>query len=130
MKKLIHLFFEILGVIFFALIIALTYLFIADPFNLKPLFINNEPTADTMQSVENNETQAEDVFDKNPALSAEQEKHLETLGVNPANLPATITAEQEICFEEKLGQSRVAEIKSGDLPTPTEFFKARECISI
>ncbi|KXJ98158.1 MAG: hypothetical protein UZ19_OD1000756, partial [Parcubacteria bacterium OLB19] len=30
--------------------------------------------------------------------------------------------------EAKLGKDRVEEIKAGDTPTPTEFFKAKECI--
>ena len=43
-------------------------------------------------------------------------------------MPSDITPEQEACFEAKLGAERVAEIKAGDSPTVTEYFKARDCI--
>ncbi len=67
--------------------------------------------------------------DSNPALSAEQEAILRSSGVDPASLPSEITPEMEVCFEEKLGAERYAEIKAGSEPTVTDFFKAQSCLS-
>jgi hypothetical protein len=53
---------------------------------------------------------------------------LETIGVPPENIPSSFTPEQVTCFEKILGQERVVEIKAGDTPTATEFYKAKECI--
>lgn len=66
--------------------------------------------------------------DKNPLLSPTQEKVLETFGVDPADVPSSITPAQAACFEEKLGSKRVEEIKAGDSPTALEFFTAKGCL--
>jgi len=68
------------------------------------------------------------ILDKNPLLSEKQEKILETFGIDPADIPSDISPEQEKCFEDAIGEDRVAEIKAGDSPTATEFFKAKGCI--
>lgn len=120
MKKFINIFFVTLGVIFSVLILAGLYLYLADPFGIKTIFSpSDEPRVET--GVETNS-------DKNPVLSPAQEKALETFGIDPATIPSSITPEQEACFVEKLGQERVDEIKAGDSPTATEFFKAKSCI--
>lgn len=75
------------------------------------------------------EQEVPDETDSNPALSAEQETALRSSGVDPASLPSEITPEMEVCFEEKLGAERYAEIKAGSEPTVTDFFKAQSCLS-
>ncbi len=70
----------------------------------------------------------QEVMDKNPLLSDTQEKALDRLGIDPASIPTEITPEQEQCFEDALGADRVNEIKAGDAPTATDFFKAKSCI--
>lgn len=137
MKKILNLFFVTLGVIFFCLIIFASYLYIADPLNIKPLLkaLQSSPTTETVASSTstnaqspaeaNAETTEED---KNPILNSTQENALEIIGVDPASLPTSITPEQEACFVSILGQTRVDEIKAGNLPTATEFFQARGCI--
>jgi hypothetical protein len=66
--------------------------------------------------------------DKNPLLNADQEKTLESLGVDPAALPTTITPQMQKCFIEKLGQARVAEIMKTGQPTAADYFAARACL--
>jgi len=134
MKKFFTIFFVTLGVIFVLVIIAGTFFFIIDPLNLKPLFfgnstqktINTQGTSDTNvdTATQPNAGQA----DKNTALSDAQEKALETFGIDPANVPTSITPEQETCFTSILGAERVAQIKAGDSPTATEYFKAKSCM--
>ncbi len=125
--RVINRFFVFLGVIFFIVIGILVYLFIADPFELKPIFkminipvINEKKTDDKMQSTP--------IGDKNPLLSLEQEKVLESFGVDPAALPTEITPEMEKCFREKLGDERVNEIIKIGSPDMADFFKARSCL--
>jgi hypothetical protein len=122
MKKILNIFFTSLGFIFFILILFGIYFYVADPLNLKPLFMNSE--SDSVETAEvNNES-----VDRNPALNSDQEAALEKFGIDPANVPSQITAEQEDCFVEKIGEQRVQEIKAGDTPTSIEFFKAKDCI--
>jgi len=125
MKKFFSIFFITLGVIFSILILIAIYFFITDPFNLKPMIFGSSDTRST-QSSATTDTGSE--TDQNPALSDTQEKALETFGIDPAAVPASITPEQEACFIEKLGAARVEEIKAGDSPTATEFFTAKSCI--
>jgi hypothetical protein len=124
MKKILTVFFLALGVIFFILILLSIYLFVTDPLNLKPIFFGEDSSVMT----EEFETDTETVVDKNPALNASQEKALETVGIDPADVPSEITPEQEQCFIDAIGADRVAEIKAGDTPTVTEIFKAKNCI--
>ena len=122
MKKFLNIFFVTLGVIFFLLILAVATFFFVDPWNLRPLLFDSG--VDTEMKAENIDAES----DKHPALNAAQEKTLETFGVDPAALPTEITSEQEDCFVEKLGAERVNEIKAGDTPSATEFFRAKDCI--
>lgn len=68
--------------------------------------------------------------DKSPLLNAEQEKTLESYGVDVDKLPKTISPEMEKCFLEKLGQERGMELVNGDTPSAFEVIKIRTCISL
>jgi hypothetical protein len=140
MKKILTYFFVTLGVIFFALICGGAYIWFADPFEIRPLI--EMLTADTPEVTSTLDAKASTsqvegsaqsatvptaVVDKNPALSPTQEAALETIGIDPASLPNSITPEMEVCFTEKLGASRVAEIKAGASPSATEIFATRSC---
>ncbi len=117
-------FFATLGVIFFLLILTGAYLYIADPFELKPLI----KTLIGQPAKQVSDTKAEsNASDKNALLSPAQEKAIETLGIDPAALPSKITPAMEECFYEKLGAERANEIKAGAEPTATDYFKARTC---
>lgn len=141
MKRFFEVFFMVLGVIFFVIILAGTYFFITDPLNLKPLIFNQKeqqecdfidddclPSDTPMMKDIDAKPSSNTTEDKNPNLSPTQEKALETIGVPPENIPSSFTPEQVACFEKILGQERVVEIKAGDTPTATEFYKAKECI--
>jgi len=110
-----------LGVIFFIIILFGIYFVIADPLNLKPLLFNSNIDQDT-NTTTNNEVS------NNSQFSESQEAAMKKFGIDPASIPTNFTAEQEVCFEEKLGIERVNEIKSGGSPTATEFFKVRGCL--
>ncbi len=124
MKKFLTVFFVILGAIFFVLIIAGAYFYFVDPLALRQSFVPAvlQPAAGT------DTTGSAETGDKNPALSATQEKALETFGIDPAAVPSSITPEQESCFVSILGEARVAEIKAGGIPTPAEYYRAKGCI--
>jgi hypothetical protein len=126
MKKFFTIFFVSLGVIFFLILLFISYLFIFDPFNIKPLLFNNKETFNTPQN-NLNETSTTTTANK-PFLSDAQKKTLSSFGVDPASLPSTITQTQETCFKTKLGEARFAEISSGASPSITEFLNAKSCL--
>ncbi len=122
MKKFLQIFFMILGIIFFLLIIAGIYLYVADPYGIKPLLQNSygQPASTTKNT--NNAA-----VDKNPMLSPAQEQALEKVGIDPAKLPTQITPAMEACFYAKLGEKRANEIKNGAEPTANDYLLARSC---
>lgn len=131
MKKFFTRFFVTLGVIFFFLLCGAGYLWFADPFEVRPLIdlmFGNTPSVASEAVTEADGEEVQATADKNPALNATQERALEVVGIDPANVPTTITPEQEACFVEKLGSARVEEIKAGGTPSATEIFTARSCI--
>lgn len=136
MKKFFSGFFIALGVIFFILILIGTYLFVADPYNIKPFLFGsktntpaqNQQTTKATQDSANNTTTREQTLDKNPILNQSQEAALEAVGIDPTNIPTQVSPEQEICFENTIGEARVEAIKAGDTPTALEIFAARNCL--
>jgi len=61
-------------------------------------------------------------------LSTAQVEALVSLGVDPDAVPSSISAEQEACFVEALGEERVGEIRAGAVPNALEFLRAQGCI--
>jgi len=127
MKKILNIFFVTLGVIFLIIILVGTYFYITDPLNLKPIiFGNNNSRVDLEVTAE---TDSEETStDKNPLLNTAQEQALESVGVDPINVPNQFTPEQITCFESVLGAARVAEIRAGATPTAMEYLKAKDCV--
>ncbi len=123
MKKFLQIFFITLGVIFFLLILGGVYLYVADPYGIKPII-----KSFTSQSASTTPQTAGTSADKNPLLSPAQEKALEKIGIDPASLPSTITPTMEACFYAKLGAKRANEIKNGSQPTASDYFAARSCL--
>jgi len=123
MKKFLQVFFIILGVIFFILILAGTYLYIVDPFGIKPFIkgLSNQAAPTSKQA-------GTSAVDKNPLLTPAQEQTLEKIGIDPATLPTKITPAMEACFYDKLGDKRTNEIKNGATPTAADYFSARSCM--
>jgi hypothetical protein len=121
MKTFLKFFFIILGVIFFIIIIIGVYLYVADPFEIKPLIksLTEQPTTvDTKKDTNKTTT----VTDKNSHLSPAQEQVLEKIGVDPATIPTSITPAMEDCFYTQLGSKRADEIKNGAEPTASDYF--------
>lgn len=127
-KRVVQVVIYILGVIFFIILCAGAYLWFFDPFELRPMFevLRGNATEITTEVVHGVEERATE--DKHPSLNATQERALEVVGINPANVPTTISEEDTQCFIEALGAERVAEIQAGATPSATEIFKARACI--
>lgn len=118
--KILNYFFVTLGVLFFAVIILVVYLFVADPFGLKPLFKNFGISPSSAVNI---------ITGKTSALApTPSEKTLKSLGVDTAGLLTQITPQMEDCFNQKLGAQRVDEIKKGGAITPLDFVKASVCL--
>jgi ABC-type Fe3+-hydroxamate transport system substrate-binding protein len=123
MNKIVNRIFVTLGVIFAILLVS----------GLIVLIVNGSKSDQGVFSAENivetySDATGEPVVDANPSMSPAQEAALRAFGVDPATVPASITAEQEACFVAKLGATRTAEIKAGDVPTAAELFTAKACI--
>jgi hypothetical protein len=62
-----------------------------------------------------------------PLLSPAQEKTLQFLGVDLESIPTTITPSQIQCSVEALGAERVNQIKSGAMPSLSDYLRAKSC---
>lgn len=126
MKKLFTYFFCTLGVLTFIVLCGLAYLWLVDPFGVRPIerTLLNPTSASTTAMDTETTTQSED---KNPLLSPAQETAFETIGIDPTQLPTTITPAMQKCFTDRLGSVRVREIQDGDTSTAYEIFLTRSC---
>ncbi len=97
-------------------------------YKLWPLLAASGSIPFVNQSQESLTSSQDQSADKNPLLNDDQEKVLESLGVDPASLPQEITPALEQCLIEKVGAERAAQIKAGSAPTVADFFKARDCL--
>lgn len=118
----LKLFFIVLGAIvatlFLLLILGIIALIIIKPFGiniLKTPALINGPPSDATSSYDH------------PLLSNEQEVMLETVGIDTETLPTEITAEQQQCTIDALGQTRTNEIMNGAAPSLSDFLKAQHC---
>ncbi len=123
MNKTVNQIFVTLGIIFVILLVI----------GLIVLIVNGARTDQAVFSAENmtetyTDATGEQGVDAHPGMSPAQEAALRAFGVDPATVPTSISAEQEACFVAKLGATRTAEIKAGDVPTAAEFFTAKACI--
>lgn len=134
--KWLYRFFVVLGIIFFCILVSFAYFIIADPYNVRPLF---QAMYETNTSFESSQvpSDAKGTTDANTAttpsggttvVNENQAKALESVGIDPQSVPAQFTPEQITCFVRILGQARVDTIVAGATPTPSEFFKAKECL--
>lgn len=132
MKKILTQIFVTLGVIFLILIFIGIYFFITDPLNLRSMFSGSGPVPQPPKSATTEQTPTENSPTPSAIggfqLSDAQKQALESFGIDPASVPASISAEQEACFSTALGEARVSEIKAGAVPSALEFFKAKSCI--
>ena len=136
MKYVLVQFFVTLGIIFLVLLCIGLYLFIADPYNLKPLIFGNHHSVSTFSPTKESSTEtaaietstSSDVATDSFKLSEAQKQALIELGIDPASVPTTITVEQKICFVGALGEARVADIQAGAVPGAFELLKVKPCL--
>lgn len=127
MKKFLEIFFITLGVIFFIIILIGVYLFVVDPYGIKPL-LKNLTSGSVSTAVTAPTPEVGVAPKKNPLITSEQERLLKAVGVDPATLPSKITPAMEQCFYTKLGATRVAEIKKIGAPSIADYLAARSCL--
>jgi hypothetical protein len=152
-KKFIIGYFVVMGVLFSLVLLVLLYVYVADPFQIRPLLDSLmktqvvAPTESAKVTRESEEVDRDDVTSQSVSteidavttseseplpqpslLTPAQEDALRLVGINPDVLPATITPEQESCFVQKLGTERVAAIKGGETPTVVEILVAKDCL--
>lgn len=155
MKTFFTRFFVTLGVIFLLIIIAGGYFFVTDPYELKPLIFStsnfsvSNADAETDASTEagatsvanaqprraetaGSETETDTGVTQSAGgdftLSNQQQQALQAIGVDPATVSTSISAEQEACFVGVLGADRVAEIKAGAVPDVFDLVRAEQCL--
>ena len=127
MKKFITAFFVTLGVIFSLILLFIIYLFVFDPFHIKPLIFGGGEVFDAPLNTKTDTSTTTTTTNK-PFLSDAQKKTLASFGIDPASLPSSITPTQEECFKTKLGATRFAEISAGASPSIAEFLSAKSCL--
>jgi hypothetical protein len=123
MKILLKIIIGFLAVVGALTIAAGTYLYIADPFGLKTLFM-----APDLNTTNINAKQTDIKNSTNPLITPNQAAALQKLGIDPSKLPTEISPAKEACFVASLGQARVNEIKAGAVPTPMDLLKAKSCL--
>ena len=119
MRIILTYFFVTLGVIFFAIILFLVYVWHANVWNVQNFvsFVQSEPLS-MEQSTEATGASG---------ASTEQQSALEQYGIDESTF-TNLSDEQEACFTENLGEDRVAEILDGAMPTLTEITTGAECL--
>ena len=120
--RFIKTFFIVMGLIFTVLLIIIASI-IAFIAITKPLGINVTNIPAVITGTSDVTTSSYD----HPALNTQQEVFLESLGVDTATLPSSITPAMEACAVGKLGQQRVDDIKAGSQLTTSDYLKAGSC---
>jgi len=62
-----------------------------------------------------------------PYLTDQQESVLKSIGINPQDIPTTITSAQRQCATDILGKEKVDAIVSGNMPSITDVLKVKQC---
>ena len=113
-------------------IVGLVFIFFTNPMNLRNRIIGsviNSYLSNTIEGYSGVKPSDSNLdTDKNPLLNAGQEQALENIGVNVEALPQELTPAMQACLLEKLGEARAKEIVAGATPSPTDFFKAKDCL--
>jgi hypothetical protein len=142
LKKIILWFFAGLGVIFFGLLMALTIFVVTDPYNLRPVVMQllgpkvdivdgaREDISTAVESVNEAEVPVNTPIEATVSPGSVQVTDMQAEALESVGLsPSAISADQEACFVQVLGQARVDAIKAGDIPTVTEFMQAKDCLN-
>lgn len=121
MKPALTKIFVTLGILFVFLVLGGVYFYVTDPMNLKPMLFGSDST-----ETKNDNTKP--VVAGGFQLSESQKQALVSAGMDPSKVPSSISATQETCFMNALGNARVVEIKGGAVPSGVEFLKSKSCI--
>lgn len=62
-----------------------------------------------------------------PLLTPSQESLLQSVGIDPKDVPTELTPAQEKCAIEALGAERAQALVSGAAPSMTDVLKAKHC---
>ncbi len=112
----------IIGALFAAFIVLIIFIIVALAI-IKPFGVDVTETPALIFGPDSDATSSYD----HPLLSSEQEVMLESIGIDTTTIPTEITAAQEQCAVDALGQTRVQEILNGDAPTISDFVKTQNC---
>lgn len=132
--KWLYRFFVFLGIVFFLLLVALGYFVVADPYNLRPIFLSmykeNIPTERMNETIDKVPKSDGAVIPsaEGTVVNENQAKALQAVGIDPSAVPKKFTPEQVACFVQILGQARVDAIVAGATPNPAEFYQAKNCL--
>lgn len=124
------------GAIFWFLVLFVLYVVLGMPLpervetTMEPMIEQAQERTEAVQSAVEASTATDEQQSADTSVSPAspaQENALKALGIDP-NSVSEVTPEQEECFVRTLGQTRVDEVKGGAVPTPSDLFKARECL--
>lgn len=124
-------FFMLFGILSFILILLLiaggAYLWVKDPFGLKPLLLPAQTETSITSTPSPTSTGAG--ASVKALLTPEQQKLLDAAGVDVSKLPKEVTPELKACAESRLGKERLAALKAGAQPTLSDLLAAKSCIN-
>ncbi|PIR94623.1 hypothetical protein COT97_00530 [Candidatus Falkowbacteria bacterium CG10_big_fil_rev_8_21_14_0_10_39_11] len=132
MKKAI----QILLITILVIIVAIIVVFAFDIFDYRTKFISktvntflskNIEDYTPLDQLEKSDGTIPESNDLHPLLNSEQEKTLTELGVNVSQLPTELTADDQECLVEVLGQTRFQELYNGATPGAVDLIKAKKC---
>lgn len=116
-----HIFFMIIGILATAFVAFMVIIILAIVL-IKPWGIN---VLDTGAAIINPPTESTG-YD-HPLLNPQQEALLESVGIDPADVPTQITPAEQACAIEALGETRAMELVNGATPSITDITKAQHC---
>jgi len=125
---------QVLSILILLAILSLIVIFVFNPGDLRTKIIGNAMNAYLSNNLKDYAPldgqvgPTDSSTDKHPLLDAEQEKTLESFGVDVTKLPTEITPTMQTCFTEALGQERALELVNGATPSALEVIKAGKCI--
>jgi len=123
-------FLKILAIVVITIIVIalglLAYVVVKNPFGVGDVIKSSLNSEKVTEEVKQANIEKNEVYD-HPYLNEEQEQKLIDSGVDLDKIPTEITAEQEQCGIDKLGQDRINEIAGGSQPTSLEIIKLLPC---
>jgi len=133
MFRLIRLFFTLFGVVSFIFWVGLGYGWASDAYgvrksataivNIMRTSMSGEDTSQAGVSEQNDSNQEADSF-----IAPEQQVVLDSVGISANAIPTSLTAKQQQCLQEKIGEERVSAISAGATPTPKEVLAGASCL--